>query len=403
MANLITSVTNTFVANTKALSAAVNQNFTDLVNALSDGTTDLDIGTLFLSHGVTTASHSIGSSDTFRFLDSNFATTTGAEFFLPTASANDGRVLTLKNLGTTAGTLTITPISGELIDSLTSLLLQKRDDSVTIRSDNTNWQIVSYSAQANETTTGLVSSYAPVVKSSLYNTSAVGYTILTNDGYKTIVTSPTASLTGITLPTAASNAGRSIKIINTDGTFKSTIFGAAAGETVGGISGTTGFDLVEKNDFVEVECDGSVWHVTNYRETSLFTAFTVDLSNFTDGSSTGFYRRNGEMLEVRFRVNSGATGAATNVSFNTNTNVGRTIDSTKITSNMNCGFAEALSTNSTTVFHLLSPKFASGNDIIFGKDDGDNIDGVEFQTSGSDFFTGHLLIPVNEYNNSVPQ
>ena len=104
--NLMT-VTTQFVANTKAKSAEMNTNFSDITSALSlQNTTtakDINIGTYFSSFAQTTTDYTITSSATpsLRTYIAQPATTTGVTVYLPTASASTGRHLKIMNIGST--------------------------------------------------------------------------------------------------------------------------------------------------------------------------------------------------------------------------------------------------------------------------------------------------------------
>ncbi len=91
--------------------------------------------------------------------------------------------------------------------------------------------------------------------------SSDNYTVLDNDGYRHIhFTTANADRT-CTLGTAADNTDRIVTIKKVDsGTGHVQILGEAAGETLDGISGSTGITLHSQYSSVTLVCDGSVWH-----------------------------------------------------------------------------------------------------------------------------------------------
>ncbi len=97
------------------------------------------------------------------------------------------------------------------------------------------WQTVASSSTATATSQGLVTSYAPTIQSAIKSTSA-GYTVLTADGYSTILVTTGASTITITLPAASSNGGRTLVVTKVDnGTGKITI-ARAGSDTVAGLT-----------------------------------------------------------------------------------------------------------------------------------------------------------------------
>lgn len=120
MANTIT-VTNTFSPNTKAQSAQVNENFLDLVGGLSDNTKDINPAVIWLRDVTITTDTIISSGDSVAaFCYMAYPdTTTGLNITLPTASASDGRLISVINMDGNGPVTVITPDTATTIDGLT--------------------------------------------------------------------------------------------------------------------------------------------------------------------------------------------------------------------------------------------------------------------------------------------
>lgn len=138
--NTIT-VSNVFVANTKAKSGENNTNFNDLVDGLSDGTKDISIATLFTKTVSTNGAHVFTALDGIRTLISNLSAT-GIAVTLPTASANSGRYINIKKGNSLAGTISVNPVGAETIDNTTTFALFDRFDNLSFFSDGASWNVI---------------------------------------------------------------------------------------------------------------------------------------------------------------------------------------------------------------------------------------------------------------------
>lgn len=108
------------------------------------------------------------------------------------------------------------------------------------------------------------------------------YTVTDVDGLSLITVSVVNKT--VTLPTAADNTGRVITIKkNVSGNGTIAIKGEAAGETIEGISGTTGIALDVYQEFVTLQCTGTVWEVINWYVPEIEYAPTVTGTNYTVG------------------------------------------------------------------------------------------------------------------------
>lgn len=239
------SVTYTFTNGTTADADQVNQNFTDLINSLTDSTKDLAISALTCAGAATLNGHVTlgnGSPDDITFngsVASNVFPKTDATYSLGTSSlgwsavyfgGNSQRV-GIKASGSTSATYDIT-----------------------------------LPTAAGTTGEGLINQGSGVLawKPMAVDTSAkaAAYVITDSDGIRTVLVTTGASDRDITLPTAADNTHRIITVKKVDsGVGIITLKSDAAGETIDGVSGTTGLPIGVQYAWITVQCDGSVWHI----------------------------------------------------------------------------------------------------------------------------------------------
>ena len=148
------SVPNTFVANTTAYAAEVNQNFSQLASdALNRGGGTIT-GNIAVDSGITidgvdvglgipatvstkTSNYTVLTTDGIRaiFLANGTFTIT-----LYASSGMTGRMVTVKNIGT--GAVTIDGNASETIDGSATQVISAAQQSLTLVSDGTNWQLV---------------------------------------------------------------------------------------------------------------------------------------------------------------------------------------------------------------------------------------------------------------------
>lgn len=170
---------------------------------------------------------------------------------------------------------------------------------------NTSWVTVATAVTATPTVQGLVTSFTPVILSSVKTVSSANYTILDTDGYESIFVTTGTSNRTITFPTAANNAGRRIVIMKMD---------SAEGFVL--TSGLTASSNARKKLFLQYEtltayCDGSSWYTSHYLENNEWFSFTASGQGFgTLGSQTCYWRRaNGSLVEVRAKFTPSAVSS----------------------------------------------------------------------------------------------
>ena len=246
------SVTNIFVSGTTADSAQVNTNFQDLLNALTDGNNDLSIAALTCS-GTTTLNGSVNLGNAGAD-DLTISASLAGTLLLKTNDSSDigSSTIGLQNifLGGTGGT---TAIKGAA--SITTYTM-----TLPGTAGVAGQQLLNSGSGALEWIAGQM---ATVAKSA-------AYVITDTDKVRTVLHTTGASDFDVTLPTAADNTNRIVTLKKVDsGAGIVTLKSDAAGETIDGVSGTTGVLLSYQYDIITVQSDGSDWHTLNFAATPI--------------------------------------------------------------------------------------------------------------------------------------
>lgn len=123
---------------------------------------------------------------------------------------------------------------------------------------NTSWTTVASASAATSTALGLTTSFAPTVVSSVKAVSSADYTVLDADGYAVVLVTTGNSDRTITLPTAADNAGRILRISKVDSGSGDVIVDGEGSETV---NGATTYTMPNQYDEVTIVCNGTAWFI----------------------------------------------------------------------------------------------------------------------------------------------
>ncbi len=280
------TLTYTLTNGTTADATQVMQDFNDILNGITDGTKDVSInaltaaGTATLNGNVIagsassddlTINASLASSipiKTNNTYDIGGATAAPASIYLGAPSSRSTRITANQSLGA-SNTLVLPNGNGNA-----------GQKAQTDGSGNLSWAWQGSYVSKND-----------------------NYTVLDTDGYSLIDVSVVNKT--ITLPTAADNTGRIItvrKAVSGAGTV--TVKGEAAGETVDGISGSTGYVMDFNNESITLQCTGSVWIALSKHIPIDEVALTVTGTNWTTGTATGHaYKTNDSTSVWRFRFN----------------------------------------------------------------------------------------------------
>lgn len=288
MANI--SVTYTFSNGTTADAGEVNTNFQDILDGTSDSTKDFSINALTVAgtatlNGAVNLGNATSDDITFNgYIASNMIPKTTAASDLGSSTLN-WQSLYLDDGATNGGAI--------YFDAGTTEYIKANAAGTDL--DIGGFQKLDIEAGYYQETTSAKSA---------------DYTVTDTDGIKVILmTTGSSTAKTVTLPTAADNTGRTIKVVKVDsGTKKCTVDGEGS-ELCGG--NTSGIDLVLQFDFVEVVCDGTEWHVIGLRDTTPWTDFTPSWTNDTNVSfsvSASKWRRVGASIEIVLDATTGGNG-----------------------------------------------------------------------------------------------
>lgn len=178
---------------------------------------------------------------------------------------SDSQALTAKDYqgGTASDTSRVT-LPKNTAANLTGLtrkqatLVYDTTNNVVKYDDGTNLNTISTNATATSAAQGIVTSFAPIILTTIKSVSSANYVVLDNDGYDVILVSTANSNRTITLPTAADNAGRKLSIKKTDTGTGSVIIDGEGVETVEGDATQT---IFKQFGSAILTCDGSAWYL----------------------------------------------------------------------------------------------------------------------------------------------
>jgi len=182
------------------------------------------------------------------------------------------------------------------------------------------------------------------------------YTISDTDRINTILCANAGAAKTITLPTTADNKHRQITIKKTGSdAYAYTVKGEAAGETIDGVSGTTGFKIPMQYEGIKIVSDGSVWHILEHfgaiNQSTLFSVTSSALANVT---WLGYYRRERNIMHAT--IWGDFTGVTTNANMTFTIPNSLTIDRAKLAS-----------ADSSTIIVGESNLYDSGNAYFNGR------------------------------------
>lgn len=280
-------MTYTFTNGSTSDATQVNTDFTDIINALTDGSADLSIGTLTAAGAVTfNGNVALGnaSADDITFtgsVESHIPFGTNATYDIGAATLGP-RSIYLGN-----GTKSTRIIAGTVGTSWTFTL--PNDVSATGQGLIFNSSGTAEFRYEDKFTASKTSDY-------------------TATGDETIIPcAPAASMT-ITLPAASTMTGKSLTIIKTDSDLAKTVtIDGNASET---INGATTYVLYTQYESVTIKCDGSNWFVENHFAKTPWAAYTATYTGFgTVTSDTLVWSRNGNCMKIKGYFASGTATA----------------------------------------------------------------------------------------------
>ncbi len=287
------SVTYTFSNSTTADATQVNQNFTDLINGLSDGTKDLSISALTCA-GVVTLNGNVtignASSDDFT-LTASLASSIPIKTTNTYDIGSSTKGLRYAYFGDTADTDTHKVQGQSLAASVTHTL--------------PNY-------------TGTLRQIPTVISSQ-----TATYAILASDEF--IPCNVSGGAFTATLPTAVGATGKIYKIKRMDQTLGTALtIATTSAQTIDGSTTTT---LDTQYEMLEVMSDGSNWHILRRHIPDVQTAYTPTGTWSSNTTYAATWSRIGDKIRILAKVS--LTGAPTG-SFTINLPSNLSMDSTKL-------------------------------------------------------------------------
>lgn len=237
-----TTVTYTFSNSTTADATQVNQNFTDLINGLSDGTKDLSVSALTAA-GTSTLNGNV-----------NLGNSSSDDLTITAALAGSISVKTTATYNVGSSTLGLLSIYLGGASSYTVRLLASASQSATYTLTLPTTAGTKGYAPYNSGSGALT--WEPSQKG-VNPVASADYTILDADGYYAILVTTGASDRTITLPAAANNTGRSILIKKVDS-------GVGYIRISGTIDGSATKALTTIYQSMTILSDGTSWHETAF-------------------------------------------------------------------------------------------------------------------------------------------
>lgn len=224
---------------------------------------------------------------------------------------SDVQALTLKDIdGGTASNSTRITVPANTTTNLNALTRKAGtvvwDTTTTqLKYDNGSaLQVVAANVLATPTAAGTVTSYFPTVASAVNVVSSANYTILTADGYSTILVSTGSTTRTVTLPAAASNTGRIVTIGKTD---TGTGFVTVAGT----IDGATNKSLFMQTEAITVISNGTNWNTLDYKQNNQSQTYTPTFAGLGTMTAVNFnWQRCGNMMRVWGLATSGTVNGS---------------------------------------------------------------------------------------------
>ncbi len=303
------SVTYTLSNGATADASQVNQNYTDIINGITDGTKDLSISALTCAGTATLNGHvNLGNASaddltitaslastiaikTTNTYNIGSATLGLAGIYFGTGSTQTARVVaassfagaltyTLPDVGVAAKFVLDTMTTPVFIDGSTDAIqlkvqgngTQTSDILVCEKSDGTDYFTVRG--------TGDIRSQGALISTSRCLTvSSTSPTITDTDGYDVVLVTTGASQRTVTLPAVATNAGRILTITKVDSGAGTVLIDTPSTETINGSAQNI---LNAQYSYIKIVCDGTNWFVLevhDYQNVEKTRAARITLSS----------------------------------------------------------------------------------------------------------------------------
>jgi hypothetical protein len=366
------AVTYTFTNGTTSDASQVNTNFTNLINAMSDGTTDFSIGSLVVAGAAT-----LNGAVTLGNSTADAITITGNISSSLTFSANATHNF---------GTATVAPLSYYLGNGTKSVRLM----AGTV---GTSWTFTfpnDVPAIAGQTMVFSTAGAAEFRYPDKFTaTKTANYTAT---GDETVIlcdpTTGVASFT-VTLPAASTMTGKELTIVKIDAglTYTVTIDGNASETILPSVqSSQLTYILYTQYESVTLKCNGTSWYVIHHQCATPWVAFpaltfggtaAAPAGNLISGSTTApgigtttinaaYWQRIGSSVRVRWDYAQTTAGTGGTGSYTFNLPAGLTMDSAVVTADTNIGSVSGTGYLSASLgtFHYSFSTNACGTGII---------------------------------------
>lgn len=311
------SVTYTFSNTTTADATQVNQNFTDLINGMTDGTKDFSISALTVA-GTFTANGNV-----------ILGNASGDDLTITASLASSITIKTTNTYDVGSSTVGLRSIYFGNSGAFTTRLMGAATASYTLTLPATVGTIgqALYSSDASGTL--VFRHHHKFTSSKTSNYTATGdETIIPCDSSGGAFT--------VTLPAASGMTGKMLIIKKTSSDTNAVTIDGNSSETIDGATTTT---VDTQYEAVHIACDGSNWHIVDRRIPMVRTSFTPTVIGATSNPSVGTatttatWYRDGSNMVIDYTIVQTAAGSGGTGVYSWQIPSSYTIDNTKINVN----------------------------------------------------------------------
>jgi hypothetical protein len=277
------SVTHTFSNGTTADATQVNTNFNDVINALTDGNSDLTFSAL-TAQGATALNGTVAlgnaTGDTITF--------TGYVA---------GSIIPSSNAAVVLGSSSLS-FSGLYLDNDST-------DGGAIFFDAGTTEFIKANAAGTDLALGGFTDFdlagARIKEMGLsHSAKTADYTVTDTDGVSVVLMTTSTTDRTVTLPTASANDGRVITVKKVDSASGSLTLDGEGSETIDGELSTA---VASIGGFITVICDGTGWHLLACQDSGVYTPTCASVLDFTSVSGdVSTYMRSLWNVSVGLRV-----------------------------------------------------------------------------------------------------
>lgn len=311
------SVTYTFANSTTADATQVNQNFTDLINGLTDGTKDLSISALTCAGNATfNGNTTIGNAS-------------GDDLTITASLASSIAIKANNTYNIGSSTLGLASVYLGAAGGFTTRIVAAATSSYTITLPVAVPSAVKSVMTFN--TSGTASFESRGVKSAVSKTTT--YSAVAGD--QVIYCSASGGAWTLSLPAASTVSEMVLTIKKTDSSTNAVTIDPNGSET---IDGSTTRKLCTQYEWVTIQSDGTNWNVLGHGTISDWASYTMTIGGSTSAPTPGAgatkvsrWRRVGSDMEIQFNYSHSTGGSAGSGTYLFPLPTGYTIDTSLIT------------------------------------------------------------------------